>query len=149
MRAPLAPIAAFFFALPTSVAMAKDPILVKMDVSAVMRLTVPANTVVVGNPGIADVTIHDRQTLIITGRIVGATNLVVLDGKGQVIAEETIHVQRVQAGYVTVQRGPNRFTYGCTPHCSPMVDVGDQNDHLSTASQQMKTRGEIASSGTQ
>ena len=37
----------------------------------------------------ADALIHDRQTLIITGRAVGLTNLVILDGKGEPMLAHT------------------------------------------------------------
>lgn len=144
MRLFIVPLAAFLLANSASLALARDPIVVRMDVAMVMRLTVPANTVVVGNPGIADVAIHDRQTLIITGKLVGATNLVVLDGKGKVIAEEMIHVERIQAGYVSIQRGSSRYTYACTPHCNPMIEVGDNQDHTSATSAQVKERNGLA-----
>ncbi|MBP0651082.1 pilus assembly protein N-terminal domain-containing protein, partial [Mycobacterium tuberculosis] len=45
-------------------ALAKDPIVVTMDRAKVMRIPAPADTVIIGNPAIADVSIHDRQTLV-------------------------------------------------------------------------------------
>jgi hypothetical protein len=131
--------------LPLAGAAAKDPINVVMDRAKVMRISSPAETVIVGNPGIADAIIHDRQTLIITGRMVGLTNLVILDAKGQPIADETISVEKIQSGLVTVQRGANRASYFCTPHCASMLEVGDARESFDTALQQIRQRDSLGS----
>lgn len=124
-------------------AVAKDPIAVTVDLAKVMRISAPAATVVVGNPGIADATMQDRQTLVITGKVAGVTNLVVLDGKGQLIADETIHVVKPQSGYVTVQRGAARFTYSCTPHCNSAIEPGDQKEFFDDADKQSQKRTDL------
>ena len=67
-----------------------------IDHAKVMHISRPAEVVIVGNPGIADATIQDQQTLIITGRSFGSTNLIVLDASGKAIAEETLSVVAVQ-----------------------------------------------------
>ncbi|MFX9031446.1 pilus assembly protein N-terminal domain-containing protein, partial [Acinetobacter baumannii] len=79
-------------------AQAKDPISVTIDRAMVMRLPAPADTVIIGNPGIADATIHDRMTLILTGKVVGMTNLVILDAKGNPIADEVLAVKKIHEG---------------------------------------------------
>ncbi|MEJ1159577.1 pilus assembly protein N-terminal domain-containing protein [Prosthecomicrobium sp. N25] len=142
MRLALA-LAAAATVLPLSVADAKDPINVVMDRAKVMRISSPAETVIVGNPGIADAMIHDRQTLIITGRMVGITNLVILDAKGQPIADEVINVEKIQSGLVTVQRGPARASYFCTPHCAGMLEVGDSKESFETALAQINQRNNL------
>jgi len=124
-------------------AVAKDPIAVTVDIAKVMRVSAPAATVVLGNPAIADATMQDRQTLVITGKVAGITNLVVLDAKGQLIADEMIHVVKPQNGYVTVQRGPQRYSYACTPHCNAMVDPGDEKTYFETSETQLRKRIEI------
>lgn len=124
-------------------ALAKDPISVTIDMAKVMRVSAPAATVVVGNPSIADATVQDRQTLVITGKIAGLTNLVVLDAKGQLIADEVINVVKPQNGYVTVQRGAVRFSYACTPHCNAMVEPGDEKEYYEMSSSQLKKRTEF------
>lgn len=122
---------------------AKDPISVTIDMAKVMRVSAPAATVVLGNPAIADATVQDRQTLVITGKAVGMTNLVVLDAKGQLVADEVINVMRPQAGYVTVQRGATRFSYACTPHCNSAIDPGDDKAHFEAANSQIRTRADF------
>ena len=59
------------------------PISVKINMARILRIGSPAATVVIGNPGVADVTIQDPQTLILTGKNYGQTNMIVLDQKGQ------------------------------------------------------------------
>lgn len=119
----------------------KDPITVMIDRAKVMRISAPAATVVVGNPAIADASIQDRQTIVLTGKIVGITNLVILDSKGQLVADELVAVEKPDRGYVTVQRGSSRFTYACTPSCNTALEPGDNNDYFNQSSAQMTTRG--------
>lgn len=124
-------------------ASAKDPISVTMDRAKVMRISSPAETVIVGNPGIADALIHDRQTLIITGRMVGVTNLVILDRQGQPIADEIISVEKIQQNLVTVQKGSKRESFFCTPHCASMIEVGDSPEAFGTAASQINQRNAL------
>ena len=58
-------------------AFAAEPLSVMIDHAKVMHISRPAEVVIVGNPGIADATIQDQQTLIVTGRSFGSTNLIV------------------------------------------------------------------------
>src|SRR5882757_9835920 len=69
-----------------------DTITVAVDRAKVMRMSRPADVVIVGNPSIADATVQDNQTLIITGKSFGSTNLIVLDAAGQSIAESVVTV---------------------------------------------------------
>lgn len=121
-------------------AAAKDPISVVIDRAKVMRISAPAATVVIGNPAIADASMQDRQTLVITGKTSGITNLVILDAKGQLIADELVNVEKPQTGYVTVQRGASRYTYSCTPHCNAAIEPGDAGDYFGAAQSQTQAR---------
>ena len=56
-----------------------QPITVKANMARILRINTPAATVIIGNPGVADVTIQDPQTLVLTGKSYGTTNLIVLD----------------------------------------------------------------------
>src|SRR5262245_9164492 len=77
---------------------------VMIDHAKVMHISRPAEVVIVGNPGIADATIQDQQTLIITGRSFGSTNLIVLDASGKAISEETLSVVASSDNVVTMYR---------------------------------------------
>ena len=80
---------------------------------------------IVGNPGVADVTIQDPQTLILTGKSYGQTNLIVLDSLGEPVADTLIEVVQMSAGIMTVYQGQSRTTLSCAPTCQPVVMMGD------------------------
>ncbi|CAN7149747.1 pilus assembly protein N-terminal domain-containing protein [Devosia sp. LjRoot3] len=117
----------------TAVAQDNAPIDVKVNMARVLRISAPAATVIVGNPGIADVTIQDPQTLILTGKSYGQTNLIVLDSLGEPIADTLIEVVQMQAGVTTVYQGQMRTTLACAPVCQPTVMMGDDNGFTSQA----------------
>lgn len=101
------------------------PINVNVNMARVLRISSPAATVIVGNPGIADVTIQDPMTLILTGKSYGQTNLIILDDQGQPIADTMLEVVQMQAGTMTVYQGLARTTLACAPVCQPVVMMGD------------------------
>jgi Flp pilus assembly secretin CpaC len=121
--APLAPLPA--------VAQSAAPITVNVNMARVLGISAPAATVIVGNPGIADVTIQDPQTLILTGRSYGQTNLIVLDSAGEPIADTLVEVAQMQAGVMTVYQGLNRTSLSCAPTCQPIVMMGDDTAYSS------------------
>ena len=101
------------------------PVVVKVNMARILRISAPAATVVLGNPGVADVTIQDPQTLILTGKSYGQTNMIVLDAKGNPIADTLLEVIQSQADTVTVFNGQSRTTLACAPNCYPTVMLGD------------------------
>lgn len=113
----------------TAASSAQDnaPIDVNVNMARVLRISAPAATVIVGNPGIADVTIQDPQTLILTGKSYGQTNLIVLDNMGEPIADTLVEVVQMQAGVMTVYQGQLRTTLTCAPVCQPTVTMGDDS----------------------
>ncbi|UJW84848.1 pilus assembly protein N-terminal domain-containing protein [Devosia sp. SL43] len=108
-------------------AMAVDgaPINVNVNMARILRINASAATVIVGNPGIADVTIQDPQTLILTGKSYGQTNLIVLDKAGNPIADTMIEVVQMQAGVTTVYQGQARTSLACAPVCQNIIMMGD------------------------
>ena len=102
------------------------PITVNVNMARVLRINSPAATVIVGNPGIADVTIQDPQTLVLTGKSFGQTNLIILDGAGNPVADTLIEVVQLQAGVMTVYEGTARTSLACSPVCQPTIMLGDQ-----------------------
>jgi Flp pilus assembly secretin CpaC len=110
-----------------------EPIAVNVNMARVLRISAPAATVIVGNPGIADVTIQDPQTLVLTGKSYGQTNLIVLDSYGEPIADTLVEVKQMQAGVMTVYQGQLRTSLTCAPVCQPTVMMGDDNAFTSQA----------------
>jgi len=101
------------------------PITVKANMARILRISAPASTVIIGNPAVADVTIQDPQTLVLTGKSFGQTNLIVLDARGEPIADTLIEVVQEQAGLVTVYMGNQRTSMSCAPVCQPVIMLGD------------------------
>ncbi len=112
-------------------ALAQDgaPINVNVNMARILRISAPAATVIVGNPGIADVTIQDPQTLILTGKSYGQTNLIVLDSRGEPVADTLVEVVQMSAGVMTVYQGQSRTTLSCAPKCQPVVMMGDDTGY--------------------
>lgn len=108
------------------------PITVNVNMARVLRINSPAATVIIGNPGIADVTIQDPQTLVLTGKSYGQTNLIVLDATGNPVADTLIEVVQLQAGMMTVYEGTARTSLACAPICQPTIMLGDETAFTST-----------------
>ena len=140
-------------ALPGAVlATEADPrpvIAVLVDNAKVMRLPEKTQTVVVGNPIIADVTLQRNGVVVLTGKSFGQTNLIALDGGGAMLAETMISVQSPsQPAVITVQRGLDRESYSCTPNCQPSMQLGDSTKHFSEVSAQADQRRSLATAGS-
>ena len=112
-------------AAPASGEATTAPVSVKVNMARILRISSPANTVIIGNPRVADVTIQDPQTLVLTGKSYGQTNMIVLDAQGNAIADTLIEVVQAQADIVTVYLGASRTTLACAPVCQPTIMLGD------------------------
>lgn len=121
-----------------------DTIKVIVDQAKVMHVSRPADIVIIGNPAIADATIQDNQTLIITGHSYGTTNLIVLDSNGQSIASELVSVGAQNDDIVTVYRRASRQTFSCTPDCSPMLAVGDNAAAFEAVNSQIQSHSALS-----
>ncbi len=101
------------------------PVSVHVNMARILRIDAPASTVIIGNPGVADVTIQDPQTLVLTGKSYGQTNLIILGSTGNPIADTIIVVTQNLADVVTVFEGDRRQSYSCEPVCQSTVMMGD------------------------
>lgn len=90
---------------------------VTMNQAKIVKLSRPADTVVVGNPAIADASVQDASTIVLTGKGFGVTNLVVLDQEGSPIVDEQITVVRQAASSVRIYRRAEVQTMSCAPYC--------------------------------
>lgn len=133
LRCTAACLLALLFAAPAMSSAAGEPISVKVNMARILRISSPAATVIIGNPGIADVTIQDPQTLVLTGKSYGQTNLIVLDDIGNPIADTLVEVVQAQADLVTVYLGTARTTLSCAPVCQPTIMLGDDTGFTSAA----------------
>jgi Flp pilus assembly secretin CpaC len=100
-----------------SPALADAGIEVTMNQARIVKLARAADTIVVGNPLIADAAVQDASTIVLTGKGFGVTNLVVLDKDGSPIIDEQVTVTRQNASTVRIYRRSQVQTMSCTPYC--------------------------------
>jgi Flp pilus assembly secretin CpaC len=98
---------------------------VTIDEARLIRLNADAAQIIVGNPIIADVTAQSARLLVVTGKSYGATNLIVLDAKGQEILNVRLGVRENAMRVVTVYKGTMRQSLRCAPDCQRTLSIGD------------------------
>lgn len=130
-----------------AVAAPLESVVVLVDHAKVIRLPAHAQTVVVGNPAIADVTVQRNGVMIVTGKSYGVTNLIALDATGTLLAESLVRVSPDGDAVLTVQRGMERESYSCTPQCQPSVQLGDSQKYFSEVGAQASSRNALAGGG--
>ncbi|MEM9104522.1 MAG: pilus assembly protein N-terminal domain-containing protein [Pseudomonadota bacterium] len=120
--APLGALAislAILLPLPASAA-DEDAITVELDYARIIKLDRAVSRVIVGNSNIADATVSDSQTIILTGKSFGTTNLVILDADGTAIVDERVLVSLEGNNTMQVYRQADRTTLSCTPACEEL-----------------------------
>lgn len=102
-----------------------------IEVDQSRMLTVQANpgAVIVGNPSIADVSLH-LDKVFVHGRSFGQTNLIILGQNGEPIAQFDLIVKHTAESALTLyestpQAGVSRHSYSCWPLCESEMAVGD------------------------
>ena len=104
---------------------------VNANMARILRINEPAATVIIGNPAVADVTIQDPQTLILTGKSYGRTNMIILDANGDPIADTVVEVAQLKSDTVTIFSGAQRTSVACAPNCQPVIMLGDDTSYTS------------------
>ena len=126
---------------------AETVIPVLLDRAKILKMPATAQTIVVGNPIIADVTtLKNNGLVVVTGKGFGETNLIFLDGSGAAVQEATIRVE-APGSQLLVQSGMKRQSYSCQPRCEPTVSLGDDTEFLKDASSQITSRNQLATPG--
>lgn len=97
---------------------------VYMNQARVLKLDRPVSKVIVGNAEVADATVADAKTIVLTGRAFGTTNLVLLDADGNAIVDERILVSIDEGNTVRVFKATERTVLSCTPNCEVHAQVG-------------------------
>jgi Flp pilus assembly secretin CpaC len=124
-----------------------ESVMVLVDHAKVVRLPEKAQTVVVGNPAIADVAVQRNGVMIVTGKSFGVTNLIALDANGTLLAESMVRVGAASDEVLTVQRGMDRESYACTPNCEPSIQLGDASSFFGRTTGQVAARNALAVGG--
>jgi Flp pilus assembly secretin CpaC len=101
-----------------------ETLVVSLDHSTRLKIAGAAQSVVVGNPTVADVTVVDSHTLFVSGRGYGVTDVVVLDASGRTLYSTEVVVGVAHTGRVSVFRGAERTDMACSPNCQVSVRTG-------------------------
>lgn len=83
----------------------------------VLKLDQPVSKVIVGNSEVADATVADSRTIVLTGKAFGTTNLVLLDAEGNALLDERILVSIDEGNTVRLFKQTQRTVLSCTPSC--------------------------------
>lgn len=95
---------------------------VEIDQAQRVQLRGSAGSVIVGNPQIADVTVVDANTLYITGKGYGVTEVVAVDPIGRTVFQSQVVVTGpTGVGSVRVWRGAQATEMACGSSCSPSL----------------------------
>jgi hypothetical protein len=120
---------------------------VKIDFARVLAFAEPARTIIIGNPGIVDGTLNDDHTIVLTGKAVGVTNLIVLGEGGREVLSATVSVTPSSYQTTTFYSGAAVRTYSCAGSCKPVLSVGDEGPHFNAAREQIKERQDLLGLG--
>jgi Flp pilus assembly secretin CpaC len=89
-----------------------------VDFANILQIEGEMSAIAVGNPEIADASMADQSTVILTGRAVGVTNFIAINDTGEVLVDVMLRVTSQKPGVVTVRRGMQLQSYTCTSsHC--------------------------------
>lgn len=122
---------------------------VSINETRALHLKSPASTVILGNPSIADVTVHRSGILYVLGRSYGKTNLVVLDSEGRETAKMNLDVVAPASQHVTLHRGVGQISYNCGVHCERTPTQGDIKDDFDAVMKQVNDLNGFGNSGAE
>jgi putative type II/III system pilus formation protein len=95
---------------------------VPLNEATVVEVKSAARDVIVGSPDVADVQVADRHHLVVTGKKIGLTNLIVRDDAGRTVFSQTVVVGASAGGRVSLINGGYVASYACAPTCEPAGD---------------------------
>jgi hypothetical protein len=124
-----------------------DGVGVKIDFAKVLAFAEPARTIIIGNPAIVDGILSDDHTIVLTGRAVGVTNLIVLGEGGREVLNTIVNVTPSRYRMTTVYSGTTLNTFSCTGSCKPTLSVGDEGSYFARTRDQTKERQDLQGAG--
>ena len=119
-------------AIPSAVA--AEVLEVSLGYSQVIGPVANMSTVIVGDDSVADATLGGGGTIILTGRTLGATNLIVLDEKGRELMASALQVvpldRRPKTNIRIVGGISEKQDYVCGPDggCNPVAVAAAQSN---------------------
>ena len=102
--------------LHTSATLAAQELIIKTDQTQLISISGTPGAVVIGNPSIADATVHGDK-IFVHGRAFGSTNLIILDENGNQLSSLDITVQLGGENNLALFKAGARYSYVCAPNC--------------------------------
>lgn len=99
-------------------------ITVEVNKTKPLKLKQDIASVAIANADIADVTVSDARSLLITGRFFGTTNLLVYNSDGDLILSTDLVVSTNSTNLVSVSRGQQKEVLNCVPTCVNAYTTG-------------------------
>lgn len=99
-----------------------------------VEIAIPHNVsaVVLANPEIADILLQSAASLVVSGKKVGITNLLLRDREQRTIADIELHIVPSEARAISVFNGSNRTDYSCLGSCQKTLSNPAEQDTSST-----------------
>ncbi len=88
-----------------------------MNHARILKFEQPVSSVIVGNSEVADITVSDPTTVVLTGKSYGSTNLVILNDQGEAVVDKRIVVSVDEENSVRIFRQIDRTVLSCAPIC--------------------------------
>lgn len=111
---------------------------IPMDEVRLVAFSQPVQTVYVGNPLIADVTMVDSRHAFLLGKAFGATNIIALNSDGKQVVNDSVSVFGHTGNLVVLHRGAAQATYACAgSRCEISPMPGDDKDSYSSRMDQL------------
>lgn len=129
----------------TGNAVASENLRVTIDKNHILRTDRPVETIIVGNPHIADVSAQSNQLMFVLGRSSGETNILGFDKEGNVVFDKDVTVVPHTTRTVTLHRGASTETFACAPRCESEMHPGDDPKKFEVISNQSSTHSGAAS----
>ncbi len=107
-----------------------------------------ASSIIVGNPGIADIAVQDKNNFLLFGKAPGLTNIIIINEEGKTIENLQVRVNPPSSGMLVAHRGSNRTTYNCTFHCEATLTIGDNTAGFANVNNQVQSKLTQQSSGS-
>ncbi|MEE9272633.1 MAG: pilus assembly protein N-terminal domain-containing protein [Robiginitomaculum sp.] len=100
-----------------------------LNKTEVLHVPYAVGAVIIGNPKIADISVHSQDTFFIMGRGYGETNLIILDTEGRMMMNANIKVGQDMANtdVRVIKIGKGSEHYSCLPDCQPAPSLSDSS----------------------
>ncbi len=102
---------------------------VEVNQTKPFKLPRAAETIIVGNPAVANVTVDSHERVFILGRTYGRTNMIAVDPAGEIILDMDVNVVNA-GGIVTLNAGRAQRSFNCTPRCERVLDPNDAQEEF-------------------